>query len=55
MESCKGIGNWLECLKCPQLCKKECPLESDNVMEEIGKQMRNSSPHGETGEHTYHD
>jgi len=24
-------------------------------MEEIGKQMRNSSPHGETGEHTYHD
>jgi hypothetical protein len=53
MDSCKGIGNWLECLKCPQLCKKECPLESDNVMEEIGKQMRNSSFHGETGERTY--
>jgi len=55
MDFCKGIGNWLECLKCPQLCKKECPLESDNVMEEIEKQMRNASFHGETGERTYPD
>ena len=55
MDSCKGIGNWLECLNCPQLCKKECPLESDNVMEEIGKQIRNSSLHRELGERTYLD
>jgi hypothetical protein len=54
MESCKGIGNWLECLNCPQLCKKECPIENANAMEEIGKQIRNSSLCREMGD-TYHD
>lgn len=50
MEPCKGIGNWLECLKCPLLCKKECPIESDNVMEEVRKQIYNSSPDRKTEE-----
>jgi hypothetical protein len=40
MELCKGFEDWLECLKCPHLCTKECPLEGENVMEEMKKQMR---------------
>jgi hypothetical protein len=40
MELCKGFEDWLECLKCPHLCTKECPLEGENVMEEMKKQLR---------------
>jgi hypothetical protein len=37
MELCKGFENWFECLKCPNLCTKKCPLEGENVMEEMQK------------------
>jgi hypothetical protein len=37
MELCKGFEDWLECLKCPHLCTKDCPLEGENVMEEMLK------------------
>jgi hypothetical protein len=39
MELCKGIQDWLECLNCPYLCTKSCPIESDNAIEEIQKQL----------------
>jgi hypothetical protein len=47
MEICKGLENWLECLKCPHLCTKKCPIESENVIEEMKMQLRllsSSSP-----------
>lgn len=40
MEICKGLENWFECLKCPRLCTKKCPIESENVMEEMKRQIR---------------
>lgn len=40
MELCKGFEDWLECLKCPDLCTKKCPLEGENVMEKMRSQMR---------------
>ena len=43
MERCKGLEDWFECLRCPHLCTKRCPIESDNVMEEMKKQMYLSS------------
>lgn len=38
MERCKGFENWLECLGCPYLCTKRCPIENENVMEEMKRQ-----------------
>lgn len=40
MERCKGFDNWLECLGCPHLCTKRCPIENENVMEEMKRQIR---------------
>jgi hypothetical protein len=40
MEICKGLENWLECLNCPYLCSKKCPIESENVIEEMKIQLR---------------
>ena len=40
MELCKGLKNWLECLRCPHLCTKKCPIESENVIEEMKIQLR---------------
>jgi len=37
---CKGLENWLECLECPHLCTKICPIESENVVEEMNRQIR---------------
>jgi hypothetical protein len=39
MGLCKGVQDWLECLNCPHLCTKSCPIESDNAIEEIKKQL----------------
>jgi hypothetical protein len=40
MEHCKGFDNWFECLECPYLCTKLCPLEKENVIEEMKKQIQ---------------
>lgn len=40
MELCKGFENWLECSRCPYLCTKKCPLESENVMEEMKRHKK---------------
>jgi hypothetical protein len=40
MEHCKGFDDWFECLKCPHLCTKACPLESKNVIEEMKRQIQ---------------
>ncbi len=40
MDPCKGFADWLECLQCPNLCTKQCPIENKDVMEEMGKNMR---------------
>jgi len=39
MESCKGFKDWLECLNCPYLCTAACPLEGENVVEKMRKQI----------------
>jgi hypothetical protein len=41
MELCRGFKDWFECLKCPHLCTKKCPLEGENVMEEMQKLLSN--------------
>jgi len=48
MELCKGFEDWFECLKCPYLCTKVCPIESDNVIEEMKRQIRLLSASGMT-------
>ena len=40
MDICKGFEDWLECLKCPHLCTKTCPIEGENVIEEMKRQIR---------------
>ncbi|MFZ6016723.1 MAG: hypothetical protein ACOYU0_03745 [Nitrospirota bacterium] len=40
MESCKGFEDWFACLKCPHLCTKMCPIEGEDVMEELRQRMR---------------
>lgn len=40
MEPCKGLNDWLSCLRCPYLCTKMCPIEGEDVMEEMKRQMR---------------
>ena len=53
MDYCRGFADWLECLQCPHLCTKVCPIESENVMEEMQKKMRTlSAPEGK-GERSY--
>lgn len=37
MEGCIGIGDWTRCPGCSLLCSSMCPIESDNVMEELKK------------------
>ncbi len=39
MDLCKGFKDWLECVKCPHLCTKICLIESENVMEEMKRQL----------------
>jgi len=48
MELCKGFEDWFECLQCPHLCTKVCPIEGDNVIEEMKKQIRFLSASGMT-------
>jgi hypothetical protein len=40
MELCKGFEDWFECLKCPYLCTKTCPIEGENVIEKMKGQIR---------------
>ena len=40
MEPCKGFDDWLACLNCPRLCTKACPIEGENVIEDMNKQIR---------------
>ncbi len=40
MELCKGFEDWFECLKCPYLCTKTCPIEGENVIEKMKRQIR---------------
>lgn len=39
MERCKGLKNWLECLSCPHLCTQHCPLEGEDVIEEMKRHV----------------
>ncbi|NCO84396.1 MAG: hypothetical protein GW872_08630 [Nitrospirae bacterium] len=38
MEICKGFGDWFVCLKCPDICTKNCPIEKENAIEELMRQ-----------------
>lgn len=40
METCKGLGDWLACVRCPNICTKTCPIEGENVVEELKKRIR---------------
>lgn len=40
MELCEGFEDWLACSRCPHLCSKMCPLEGENVIEEMKKQIK---------------
>ena len=53
MDHCKGFADWLECLQCPHLCTKVCPIESENVLEEMEKKMRTLSVPEVKGERRY--
>lgn len=56
MDPCKGFADWLECLQCSNLCTKQCPIESEDVMEEMKKKMRTlSGPGADFGERRYTD
>ncbi len=40
MELCKGLDDWFACLKCPHICTKMCPIENENVVEELKRRIR---------------
>ncbi len=40
MEVCKGFEDWFACLKCPNICTKMCPIEKENVIEELRQRIR---------------
>ncbi len=54
MDSCKGFTDWFECLRCPHLCTKQCPIEGQDVMEEMEKKMRILSASGADGYRKYY-
>ena len=54
MDPCKGFTDWFECLRCPHLCTKQCPIEGQDVMEEMEKEMRLLSVPGADGERKYY-
>jgi len=39
MDLCEGLKDWLFCAQCPYLCSKQCPIESENVIEELRRIM----------------
>jgi hypothetical protein len=43
MEPCRGFEDWLECLNCPNLCTVSCPIEGEDVLEKMKRQMRVST------------
>jgi hypothetical protein len=43
MEPCRGFKDWLECLNCPNLCTKSCPIEGEDALEKMKRQMRVSA------------
>lgn len=43
MVRCRGINDWLACLSCPYICTKMCPIEREDAIEEMKRQMRLSS------------
>ena len=53
MECCRGFEDWLECLDRPNLCTKSCPIEGEDVLEKMKRQMRISS-FSETNESAKH-
>jgi hypothetical protein len=55
MDACKGFEDWLECLKCPHLCTNSCPIENEDVMEEMNRKTRLSSPAGAAEKRNYSD
>ncbi len=40
MEPCKGLKDWFECLKCPYLCTKTCPIEGEDAIEKLRQKIR---------------
>jgi hypothetical protein len=40
MEVCEGFEDWLACSRCPHLCTKMCPIEGENVIEEMKRKIR---------------
>ena len=43
MHHCRGFEDWLECLNCPDLCTDSCPIEGEDVLEKMKRQMCASS------------
>ncbi len=40
MEVCEGFEDWLACSRCPHSCTKMCPIEGENVIEEMKRKIR---------------
>lgn len=40
MDSCKGLIDWFNCLRCPYLCTKSCPIESEDAFGRFLSEMR---------------
>ncbi len=52
MESCKGFKDWLECLNRPYLCTTAYPLEGENVVEKMSRQIHILSVNGTAKDNT---
>jgi hypothetical protein len=44
MENCRGVGDWLKCLKCPSLCTMDCPIEGPDVVDRLSSHMEQTAP-----------
>jgi heterodisulfide reductase subunit C len=37
MNICRGIDDWLYCLKCPYLCTSSCPIEREDTFRALSE------------------
>jgi len=40
LDFCKGLGDWLYCLRCPYICTKACPIENEDVFGEFTARLK---------------
>jgi hypothetical protein len=40
MEQCRGVMDWMVCLKCKHICTPRCPIEREDAIVALAGQLR---------------